>query len=75
MTVAPFRDASVSGEGLVAEMYAVLPMTLCAAWLDRAALLRLMNCDPAVLQGCPDTTMALAGMAMPSVSTSSATTV
>ena len=75
VTVAPSRVASTSGEGLVAEMYAGRAMTLCAAWFGRAALLRLMIAAPEVLQGPPLVAMALAGMLMPSTSTSPAATV
>ena len=35
--VAPCRVAQLSTEGRVAEIAAELPMTLCAAWLVRAA--------------------------------------
>ena len=75
VTVAPFRVASASGEGLVAEMYAARAMTLCAAWFGRAPLLRLMIAAPRVLQAAPFVEMALAGMLMPSTSTSPAATV
>ena len=71
-TVAVFRVASVSDAGLVAEMDAALPTTLCADWLDRARWLRLMK-PPSLNQPVP--MMELAGMAMPSASKSAAVTV
>ena len=74
VTVAPFRVASVSEEGLVAEMYAGAPKTRCADWFDSALWLWLRKPPPTFAQlSLP--MMELAGMAMPSASASAATTV